>query len=91
MSKITEILTTHFMFARNRDLHIKNAEADIEKYIDKKMKSFWTDVALYVAGKKVDWYMDFAEFGATKLGLPICEDCRKKFELYVKPTLKEKK
>jgi hypothetical protein len=53
---------------------------EVLKIIEQEKKDFWCDIALYVAKKKVDWYMDFAHYGAEKLGIKVCDDCSNKLK-----------
>ena len=52
----------------------------IETNIEKEKKDLWCDIALWVAHKKPEWYMEFTKYGAKLLNLEVCDDCSNKLE-----------
>jgi hypothetical protein len=83
-NKIREILLASVYNECFEDIELNMAVEELFNLIEEEKKDFWCDIALYVAKKKVDWYMDFVSYGAEKLGLKVCEDCKEKLDELIK-------
>jgi hypothetical protein len=53
---------------------------EVYEIIEKEKKDFWCDIALWIAHKRPEWYMEFTKYGAELLNLEVCEECERRLD-----------